>query len=63
MSVVGFDFGNNTCKIAIARKGAIDVIMNDCSNRNTPSSVGYTDTNRQIGEAGLASHVTNFKVQ
>jgi molecular chaperone DnaK (HSP70) len=61
MSVVGFDFGNNACKIAIARKGAIDVIMNDCSNRNTPSVVGYTDANRQIGEAGLAQHVTNYK--
>jgi len=61
MSVVGFDFGNNSCKIAIARKGCIDVIMNDCSNRCTPSYIGYTDTNRQIGEAGLAQSVGNFK--
>lgn len=61
MSVVGFDFGNNTCKIAIARKGSIEVIMNDCSSRQTPSVVGYTDTNRQVGEAGLAQSIGNFK--
>lgn len=61
MSVVGFDFGNNSCKIAIARKGSIEVIMNDCSNRNTPSVVGYTDSNRQLGEAGLAQHVGNYQ--
>ena len=35
--------------------------MNDCSNRQTPTVVGYTDTNRQLGEAGLAQHVGNWK--
>lgn len=36
MSVVGIDFGNSSCVIAVAQKGGIDVITNDVSNRQTP---------------------------
>uniref|UniRef100_A0A915CBY9 Uncharacterized protein n=1 Tax=Parascaris univalens TaxID=6257 RepID=A0A915CBY9_PARUN len=31
MSVVGFDFGNLNCYIAVARQGGIEVLTNDYS--------------------------------
>ena len=36
MSVVGFDFGNQTCYIAVARQGGIETIANEYSDRQTP---------------------------
>ena len=36
MSVVGFDFGNQTCYIAVARQGGIETIANEYSDRVTP---------------------------
>jgi heat shock protein 4 len=36
MSVVGVDFGDTSCVIAVAQKGGIDVIMNEVSSRLTP---------------------------
>ena len=36
MSVVGFDFGYQSCYIAVARQGGIETITNDYSDRSTP---------------------------
>jgi len=36
MSVVGFDIGYQTCFVAIARQGGIEVITNEYSDRSTP---------------------------
>lgn len=36
MSVVGFDFGNLNCYIAIARQGGIEVLTNEYSLHATP---------------------------
>lgn len=35
-SVVGFDLGNNTSKIGVARQRGVDIIANEVSNRQTP---------------------------
>ena len=36
MSVVGIDFGNQSCYVAIARQGGIETVNNDYSDRTTP---------------------------
>lgn len=36
MSCAGIDLGNRNCVIALARRGGIDVVANEVSNRATP---------------------------
>lgn len=36
MSVVGFDVGNESCFVAVARGGGIETIANEYSERSTP---------------------------
>jgi len=61
MSVVGFDFGNESCIVAVARQGGIDVVLNDESKRETPAIVCFGDKQRFIGTAGAASTMMNPK--
>ncbi|CAM8905077.1 unnamed protein product [Rhodiola kirilowii] len=59
MSVVGFDFGNETCVVAVARQRGIDVVLKDGSRRETPAVVCLGEKQRFIGTAGAASTMTN----
>lgn len=61
MSVVGFDFGNENCIVAVARQRGIDVVLNDESKRETPAVVCFGDKQRFIGTAGAASTAMNPK--
>lgn len=61
MSVVGFDFGNETCTVGVARQGGIDVVLNNESKRETPVVVSFGEKQRFIGTAGAASSVMNPK--
>ncbi|XP_010538015.1 PREDICTED: heat shock 70 kDa protein 14 [Tarenaya hassleriana] len=61
MSVVGFDFGNENCIVAVARQRGIDVVLNDESKRETPAVVCFGDKQRFIGTAGAASTMMNPK--
>ena len=61
MSVVGFDFGNESCVVAVARQRGIDVVLNDESKRETPAIVCFGDKQRFIGTAGSASAMMNPK--
>lgn len=36
MPVIGIDFGNDSCYIAVAKAGGIETIANDYSLRGTP---------------------------
>ncbi|KAL6584540.1 hypothetical protein OROMI_003829 [Orobanche minor] len=49
MSVVGFDFGNESCVVAIARQRGIDVALNDESKRKIPANVCFGDKQRFLG--------------
>ncbi|KAL5576414.1 hypothetical protein UlMin_018113 [Ulmus minor] len=62
MSVVGFDFGNESCIVAVARHRVIDVVLNDESKRETPAIVCFDDKQRFIGTAGAASTMMNPKI-
>ncbi|KAG6390733.1 hypothetical protein SASPL_148478 [Salvia splendens] len=61
MSVVGFDFGNESSVVAVARQRGIDVVLNDESKRETPSLVCFGDKQRFLGTAGAASSLMNPK--
>lgn len=61
MSVVGIDFGNDTCYISVARQGGIETIANDYSLRATPSYVAFGEKQRQIGVAAKSGQMTNVK--
>ncbi|KAK0166618.1 hypothetical protein PV327_004110 [Microctonus hyperodae] len=61
MSVIGIDFGNESCYIAVARAGGIETIANDYSLRSTPSYVAFSEKNRILGVAAKNQTVTNMK--
>ncbi|KAF7123664.1 hypothetical protein RHSIM_Rhsim12G0198000 [Rhododendron simsii] len=61
MSVVGFDIGNESCVVAIARQRGIDVVLNDESKGETPAIVCFGEKQRFIGTAGAASSMMNPK--
>ncbi|XP_045492631.1 97 kDa heat shock protein isoform X1 [Colias croceus] len=61
MSVIGIDFGNESCYIAVAKAGGIETIANDYSLRGTPSCVAFSPKNRILGVAAKNQMVTNMK--
>lgn len=54
MPVIGIDLGSDNCVISLARKGGIDVVVNEFSRRYSPNIVAFTDKERNIGESGLS---------
>lgn len=48
MSVIGVDFGNDTCVIGMAARGGIDIILNENSNRKNPTLVSSPWTGRGL---------------
>ncbi|XP_073964045.1 heat shock protein 70Cb isoform X2 [Choristoneura fumiferana] len=61
MSVIGIDFGNESCYIGVAKAGGIETIANDYSLRGTPSCVAFSSKNRILGVAAKNQMVTNMK--
>lgn len=61
MSVAGFDVGNCTSCVALARKRGVDVLMNSESKRETPALVSYGEKQRFIGVNGAAKLLMNVK--
>ncbi|ODQ65928.1 heat shock protein-like protein SSE1 [Nadsonia fulvescens var. elongata DSM 6958] len=57
----GLDFGNSTSVIGVARNRGIDVIVNEVSNRSTPSLVAFGNKNRFIGETAKSQEISNIK--
>ncbi|XP_033631304.1 97 kDa heat shock protein-like [Asterias rubens] len=61
MAVVGFDVGNSSAYIAVARGGGIETIANEDSDRRTPTIVSFGDHNRMLGSAGKTQVISNYK--
>ncbi|XP_041460956.1 97 kDa heat shock protein [Lytechinus variegatus] len=61
MSVVGFDVGNLSSYIAVARGGGIETIANEYSDRLTPTVVSFGEKSRTQGHAARSQAITNFK--
>lgn len=61
MSVIGIDFGSESCYLSVAKSGGIETIANDYSLRATPSCVAFSDKNRILGVAAKNQTITNVK--
>ncbi|TDH67377.1 hypothetical protein CCR75_001913 [Bremia lactucae] len=61
MSVIGVDFGNVDCVIAQAKRGGIDIILNENSNRKNPNMVCVQGKQRFIGEAAISMARAHYK--
>ncbi|SCU93649.1 LAFA_0F17502g1_1 [Lachancea sp. 'fantastica'] len=57
----GLDLGNHNSVLAVARNRGIDIVVNEVSNRSTPSMVGFGQKNRFLGEAGKNKQTSNIK--
>lgn len=57
----GVDLGNDNTVVACARNRGIDIIVNEVSNRLTPSLVGFGQKNRFIGESAKTQQTSNIK--
>ncbi|KAJ1632908.1 Hsp70 protein-domain-containing protein [Pavlovales sp. CCMP2436] len=61
MSVIGIDVGTDSCVVAIARRGGVDVLANETSNRSTPCMVGFSGKERRAGESAKSAITSNTK--
>lgn len=61
MSVVGFDVGNESGVVGVARQRGIDVVLNEESKRETPMLVSFGESQRFLGVAGAATATMNPK--
>ncbi|GAB1601080.1 heat shock 70 kDa protein 4-like [Argonauta hians] len=61
MSVVGIDFGSQSCFISVARAGGIETISNEYSDRCTPSYVSFNEASRCMGNSSKNQAVSNFR--
>ncbi|GAA6022268.1 hypothetical protein JCM10207_008908 [Rhodosporidiobolus poonsookiae] len=60
-SVVGLDIGQYGSKIGAARNRGIDILVNEVSNRATPTLVAFGPRSRMIGESAKTQETSNFR--
>ncbi|KAL3235328.1 Uncharacterized protein RNJ44_00087 [Nakaseomyces bracarensis] len=57
----GLDLGNDNSVLAVARNRGIDIVVNEVSNRSTPTMVGFGPKNRYLGEGAKTKQTSNVK--
>jgi len=43
MEAIGMDLGSTKAVMGVVRKGGIDIVLNDGSNRSTPVNIAFTN--------------------
>ena len=61
MAVVGYDLGNQSCVIARAGRGGVDVLLNGASKRQNACVVSLQGKQRFMGDEASAIARSNFK--
>ena len=61
MVAIGADIGTTFSAVGVWQNGRVEIIANDQGNRTTPSYVGFTDTERLVGDAAKNQATMNPK--
>ena len=56
----GIDFGNQACVLSMPTRYGVDIVLNQSSNRKTPTIVGYDSERRFSGEFALQQQMMNI---
>jgi heat shock protein 4 len=60
-AVIGIDIGASESLVSFVGKGIVDIVQNEVSKRATSTLVGFTDRERLLGDAALATIKSNAK--
>lgn len=61
MSVIGIDLGTRLSVVSQAKRGGVDVLLNESSSRWSPSVVSISDKQRFTSDQALSMSRTNYK--
>ena len=61
MKVIGIDLGTTNSCVAVVEGNVPTVITNSEGNRTTPSIVGFTDSEKKVGDSAKRQAITNPK--
>lgn len=61
IGLIGLDFGSSKTVISILRKGALEIILNECSLRETHNIVAFTDKETLVGDQAFMKLKSNYK--
>ena len=57
--IIGIDLGTTNSCVAVIEGGEATVITNAEGKRTTPSVIGFTDSDRKVGDPAKRQSVTN----
>ncbi|ORM40098.1 Heat shock protein 88 [Babesia sp. Xinjiang] len=61
MPVLGIDIGDGNATVATISKGAIDVVLNEVSQRYTPVCASFTQKRRLFGDQATPQMISNYR--